>query len=500
MVRYTYDFLKKNKLNFLFFLLFFLVITYRLILCFSYKLELSKGEANNIWNALSVASGKMMYSNPENSPFEILQYTPYSQLPIILFTKLFNKEYTNYYYIIVFGRVLSLIYNLLTFVFLYKLMNSTLKIHFLIAKWASFLGFCTLTHLSFSIRPDAMGLLFTILSLYFYSKSYFNTNNKWLVLSSVLFSICFYIKQDAFLIILILGLILLIMKELKSFLIFTISFCLVFIILSVINRIIFGEFFFYSILGGVNNGISIRRAIDVFERYITFYGFLFFIGLFCCFYVTKINQGLKYRLYLVSLFAFSILLAFLSSLKNGSWINYYTLVNICSIVVISFLVNYVHIYGRKKEIIFSLKSITTIFILYFLYQQIYHYTSPFMKYFESKKYHENLTHQFHSLKMSISNKEIPIYTSNPDLKLYFFKNIIFPNYEFYPVSSFSKKSYNNLPNNQQISLIILDQPYLYYLNGSPFKEFKIDKTKFKVVNNNSNFVVLENGNNKILRN
>ena len=477
-----------------------LVIAYRLLLCFSYKLELSVGEANNIWNALSVANGKIMYSNPENTPFEILQYTPYSQLPIILISSFLNKDYTNYYYVIVFGRVLSLIYNILTFVFLYKLMNSSLKIDTLIAKWTSFLGFSILTHLSFSIRPDALGLLFTILSLHLYTKAYFKSNYKYLVISSVLFSFCFYIKQDSFLIIFILGLILLIRKQFKSFLIFTLSFCLVFSMISVINRIIFGEFFFYSILGGVNNGISISRAIDVFERYITFYGFLFFIGLFCSFYITKINQWLEYRLYLVSLFAFSILLAFLSSLKNGSWINYYTLVNICSIVVISFLVNYVYIYGRKKEIIFSLKSITTIFILYFLYQQIYHYTSPFMKYSESKKYHENLTHQFHSLKMSISNKEIPIYTSNPDLKLYFFKNIIFPNYEFYPVSSFSKKSYSHLPDNQQISLIVLDQPYLYYLNGSPFNEFKIDKSKFKVVNNNSNFVVLENGNNEILRN
>ena len=490
----------KKTLDYWFLSIAILVIAYRLLLCFSYKLELSVGEANNIWNAISVANGKIMYSNPENIPFEILQYTPYSQLPIILISTFLNKDYTNYYYIIVLGRILSLIYNVLTFVFLYKLMNSSLNIHSVIARWTSFFGFCILTHLSFSIRPDAMGVLFTILSLYFYSKAYFKINYKWIVLSSILFSICFYIKQDAFLIIFILGLMLLIRKEVKLFLIFTLTFCLSFSILSIINRIFFGEFFFNSILGGVNNGISFSRAKNVFERYITFYGFLFFTGLFCSFYIYKINKCFKYRLFLVSLFVFSFLLAFLSSLKNGSWINYYTLVNICSLLVISFLINLIYANGRQKETIFSLKSIVTVFIFYFLYQQIYHYTSPFMKYSESKQYHENIIKQFQSLKSRISNKNINLYTSNPELKLYFFKNIIFPNYEFYPVSSFSKNRYNKLPKQKQISLIILDQPYLYYLDGSPFSEFNIDKSQFKVLNNNSNFTILENGNNEILRN
>lgn len=74
------------------YLLMAILLVYRLLICFSYTPELSFGEANNIWNALNVANGKSMYFNPVDTPFEIFQYTPLSQLPTILSAYLFDSK------------------------------------------------------------------------------------------------------------------------------------------------------------------------------------------------------------------------------------------------------------------------------------------------------------------------------------------------------------------------------------------------------------------------
>ena len=207
-----------TKINFkkdlLFYILMLIILLYRLNICISFKPEISVGETNNIWNALSVANGKPMYSNPEDTPFEIFQYTPYSQIPIIGASYILNNNSNNYYYqVMVIGRLLSLLFNVLTFFFVYKIMYNQLKTRNEIAKWAALFGFCILTHLSFSIRPDALAILLTVASIYLFGKAYFNETYKAYLLSGVFLSISFYTKQDSALIIFALGLILLIKSK-----------------------------------------------------------------------------------------------------------------------------------------------------------------------------------------------------------------------------------------------------------------------------------------------
>ena len=96
----------KAKNNLLLLGLFLVLIVYRLLICFNYTTELCVGETNNIWSAMNVAHGKQMYTHPEVSPFEIFQYTPVSQFPIILGSKLFNSNSINYSYsVLVFGTL-----------------------------------------------------------------------------------------------------------------------------------------------------------------------------------------------------------------------------------------------------------------------------------------------------------------------------------------------------------------------------------------------------------
>ena len=473
-----------------------IILLYRLNICISFKPEISVGETNNIWNALSVANGKPMYSNPEDTPFEIFQYTPYSQIPIIGASYILNNNSNNYYYqVMVIGRLLSLLFNVLTFFFVYKIMYNQLKTRNEIAKWAALFGFCILTHLSFSIRPDALAILLTVASIYLFGKAYFNETYKAYLLSGVFLSISFYTKQDSALIIFALGLILLIQKKIKPLILFSISFCVSFLFISIINYFLYGEYFFYSIIGGVDNGISINKAQMVFERYIHFYGAIFFVNIFFILYIIKSKIIRSIKNYLVAFNLISLLIAFFSSLKMGSWINYYTLVNISSTITICYCINYFTNDEKKISILNPLKYTITLIVLYFLFQQIFHYTAPFLKYYQSKKNHYKILTQFKSFKDSLNDNQAVIYSSIPEIKLFLYQNIILPNSEYYPVSKFSKDGYNKLKKNQKISVVILPNPYEYYLKGSPFTCFNVNTSEFRVKEQVMNYTILLNGNN-----
>ena len=172
MINFIRSFLANNNLLLLLFA--GVIIIYRLLICVNYTPEISVGETNNIWNALNVANGRALYCNPENTPFEIFQYTPLSQFPTVIFAKLLDSNSLNYgYYVLAIGRVFSLIFNLLTFYLVFLLLSRILKIDKTLSLAAAIGGFGLLTHLAFAVRPDAMSLLVTILSVYLFSIAYF---------------------------------------------------------------------------------------------------------------------------------------------------------------------------------------------------------------------------------------------------------------------------------------------------------------------------------------
>lgn len=485
----------KLKKDLLFYTLTLIILIYRLAICVSYKPELSVGETNNIWNALSVANGKSVYSNPAVKPFEIFQYTPISQIPVIIASYVSDNESLDYYYhVMVIGRLLSLLFNVLTFILVYKIMLEQLKIIKEFAKWAALFGFCILTHLSFSIRPDAMAIFLSVASIYLFGKAYFNETYRSYILSGVFLSLSFYTKQDAPLIISALGLILLIQKKIKSLIVFSTAFCVSLLSISFINYLLFGEYFFNSILGGIDNGMSISRAQEVFERYTHFYGALFFVAVFSIFYIIKSKMLRTIKIYLVTINILSLLIAFFSSSKMGSWINYFTLVNIVSIVTIFYCINYLTKEENKRTILNPLKYTLTILLSYFIFQQAFHYTAPFLKYYQSKKNHYKILTQFKPFKDSLIDNQSSVYSSIPEIKLFLFRNIILPNSEFYPVSTFSTKGYNKLNKNERLSFLILPEPYEDDLKGSPFDCFNINTSEFKVKEHIMNYTILENGN------
>ena len=439
----------------LFIALLFVIIAYRIIICFNYTPEISVGETNNIWNAVNVIDGKSLYSDPENTPFEIYQYTPVSQYPLLLSAYLLDSRSNNYTYnIMVFGRLFSLLFNIIAFYLLFLILKNHLRIRPNLATVASILAFGLLTHLSFSIRPDAMSFMMVLLALYLFGKAYFEEKKYHYIFCSIAFSFSFFIKQDSFLILSALGLVLLFLKEFKSVLALSASFILSFLLFYLMFALIHGDFFSYSIFNGLNQESSMARVQLVFERYLHFYALIFFVSLFFLIYSLKTLSNKKTDYYLISLYVVSFIIALGTSAKEGSWINYFTVFNTLAIVLLFYSINQLNKGKNQSAIEFSVTMICSLVLMVFLLQQIFHYTSPFLKYSESKEYHHKLTHNFNAFKQDAIKGDYKIFVYDKSLKLILYKNTLFPNTEYYGVSSFSKDNYQKLKSTEKLTHII----------------------------------------------
>ena len=481
----------KAKNNLLLVGLLLVLIVYRLLICFNYTTELCVGETNNIWSAMNVAHGKQLYTHPEVSPFEIFQYTPVSQFPIILGAKLFNSNSINYSYsVLVFGRICSLLFNLLTFFILYRLMFNVFKVSKTLSLAAVTFGFGLLTHLAFGIRPDAMSLLFIVISIYLFSISYFKNEGKNIFISSVFFAFSFFIKQDSFLILSGIGLFLLVEKKWKLIFQLAISFAISFIVFLFLFKFLFGPHFMLSIFGGLSQGFEVKQILMVFERFLNFYNYLLFIALVFTVIVLKkaADSSISYFIVFISIVSFSI--AFATSVKLGSWINYYTQFVIYSILLIFYMVNFFNSLNDKKIVETAMTYFTIVAVSIFIFQQIFHYTSPFLKYSQSKQEYVSLAKKFEPFKNEAKDHNYVIFTFNKPLKLILFENTIFPNTEYYHHTLFSFEGYAKMKKTKQLSHFIEDKN----VSSSQFSTldfYKIKRDSFKERELLLNFSIFE---------
>lgn len=489
------DILKsKNNVLLIVFLMF--ILAYRVMISFSYSPEISVGETNNIWNSLNVANGKALYSNPEDTPFEIFQYTPLSQIPTLVAAKIFDSDSSNYTYnVMVVGRLFNLLFNLLTFYLVFLLLKNTLKVSNTLSLAASVCGFGLLTHLSFAIRPDSLSLFLIILSVYFFSKAFFQNKSVYFLVSGFSFAVSFFAKQDSFLILSALLLCLLLHRNWKFFFVLALVFTLSFIVLLILFKFIFGQFFFISIFGGLTVEPSIYQAFAVFERFLHFYGIIFYCAILFSFLQFRKITSHKESTFLLLLTFFSFAIAISTSLKLGSWINYYTQFIVYAILLIFYAANQVNDGFKKNIIETAMVFLSIILVSVFLLQQVYHYTAPFVKYNESKAKHDSIIQNFYNFKKKAAKDDYVIFSFDKRLRLLLYRNTIFPNTEFYHISKFSFKKYNKLNSKDKLTHYILDstlnQEQLYTL-----RYYNIDLSTFSEKSRKLNYRVFERIDNK----
>ena len=243
-------------------------------------------------------------------------------------------------------------------------------------------------------------------------------------------------------------------KDWKNVFILAGSFIFSISVLLFIFNVLYGEFFFFSIFGGLSIGYSLEQVHAVFERFLQFYGLFFYASILVVYLIYRNVVKEKEKLFFLSLILTSFLLAISISFKIGSWVNYYTPFVIYSIMLIYFVISYIS-EGNKKEIVDSaLTYFTIIIVSIFVVQQIYHYTSPFIKFEKSKSQHLEMAKSLKIFKNEAIQKKYQVFTFDKATKLFLFENTILPNTEFYHVSKFSVKGYKTLNKNKKLSHII----------------------------------------------
>jgi len=343
--------------------------------------------------------------------------------------------------------------------------------------------------LAFAVRPDAMSLFLTILSVYLFSKAYFQKQHLYYIYCGVTFGISFFSKQDSFLILSALGFFLLINKRWKELLTLALSFLISFISLLIISKVVFGNFFLFSIGGGLSLGYSFNQAKEVFLHFLSFYNISFCAGLLVSIVTFKKALPEKQASFLLILSSSSFLIAMVTSFKLGSWMNYYTPFVIYTVMLIYYVINY---FNENSNRVFLIVCLTIVHVLFFIYSQAFHYTAPFLNYKSSKAKYIAIAENFKNFKEEADSNKYVIFTFDKMLKLVLYRNTIFPNTEYYHVSRFSFEGYKKLNSFKKLTHVIKNND----IGNSQFSTldyYQIPLLDFKEKNQVLNYTIYEYG-------
>lgn len=466
-----------------------IILIYRILIAFSFKPELINGETNNIWSAINFVSGKSLYTNPEELPLEIFQYTPLSQLPIIFFAKKLPEKSPYYVYSIwVLGRLLQIVYNLIVVFILYKILNTCFNLSKNYIQLFIILFFGSLTHASFSVRPDSLQMLLVTSVFCLFVVGYFKNKIKYLNLSALLIGLAVLAKQDGFFILFpLIGFLFIKFewKKLIQFGIISISSIIMFIS---IFSLLFGEYFLVSVTKGISNQPLFSQVIVTFNKLVNLYfiqlvGFI--IALFFC---------IKQRLYLderIQLLLITIscyfLFGIITSSKIGSWVNYYTLFLMFAFLFTFMILDLIDL--ELKSYLFYFQFIVSITLVVFLYRQIFHYLSPFLKNKENKTYYLERYEEYQLVKKKFKiDKKDNVMSMNYLQRNFFGANSIMVNIEYYAISKFNYSKFIK-QKNKSIKYIIKNKKELPIVQNL-CRFFNVDTTKYETSFENENIEVL----------
>lgn len=415
-----------------------LMLMYRLSIVFSYGPEVVLGECNNIWNALKVSRGLPVYTDPEQMPLEIFQYTPLSQWPVIVAAHVFDSEGPERIHrITVVGRLCSLLFNLITVLLLCASARLLFRVSGTVLAIGGLLAFASFTHLAFAIRPDAMALMLMMLGFHLFCRFYVAGGRWALMASAMVLATAFLAKQDAMVVIAPLSFLLLVQQRWKQLVLYDGIFLLTLGVLLVTGHLVLGEHFLRSVVMGVRNPALWEWASYILTRLFSFFGVLVVLG------NAAIVVGLwRFRshpeaLPLVLVALFYELFGLLTSFKAGAGMSYYTpfILFSCMLIVVlaSEAMQRRAVPAAGPLLLAGVLAISVVFI----YRQAFHYTAPFLKHAEARSGFLHRWQQTAQLREDLALRPTDrLLAPDPLTRLMLAANIILPNTEYYGISIF----------------------------------------------------------------
>jgi hypothetical protein len=457
------------------FAFFAILLVYRLCIAFSFKHELVNGESNNIWNAMNVAHGKPIYTNPEALPLEVFQYTPLSQIPIISYAYLLDDTSPYYlYWITVLGRLTALAANCITAWLIYRLLKEVFQIPSNLAFAGGIMVLASFTHAAFAVRPDALTLLVTTWISIGFFRAIHSDKQRNLIAFSFLTAFAVLFKQDAFFLLVPIGIFLLSEKKWNQVVYISVSFLLGLFVFLGFGQFLFGPYFLYSISKGIQNPGTFAQSMIVFDKVFSLFGFHLCIALSILLHsllTEKIHNVKKLLHYFV---IFLLMLGFWSSFKSGSWINYYTPAILWSSALI--IIYFVKL-NNEKVLIPLIIIVCSVFIC----RQAYFYTLPYVGPFKTKETYiekQQVASEIErKLKLQPKTKVLVV---DPMVRNFLFKNSIMVNMEFYGVSTFNYDAIRK-DQKQAIRFLVYENNEVGIIDMLDDK-FRFEKQKFKLIN------------------
>ncbi|GEM_PF-2572770 len=436
---------------------FVIYLAVRIKLIFAYSPDVSLFENNNIWNVQKVLLGNKIYTNPEEAPFEIYQYMPMSQYPVIWVSKgLSLKPGIDLKKIYEVARTLGLFYMLICIGFVFFALTKWFKISTLLACITSVISFIGLTGLSFTLRPDGLFTFTFIISLLFFLRYLKNEKTVDLVMTSFFSVLAIFTKQNGIQLPIIYFGFLFVFTNLKTLGKFTLFYFCFFFLFFFWFYFFLGHQFLKSILIGINNPSSFRWAYRVWNEYFFNY-FPFVIGFLYVSYEFLKREKNNIEKFLSLAIIGTFLFAIVTLTKKGSWINYFSEFFVIGNIAIAFGLN--SLLKNNSLIGNKIKTLIFVFICFWgtniISQKGYAYFEKWYWEFDPKKnfYEEKEIADF------IINQNIPkgtyIYTPLKHLKNFIPQYSILPNTEFYHLSSIDLSKVRKYSLNGKLAYIIL---------------------------------------------
>ncbi|WP_316842514.1 glycosyltransferase family 39 protein [Pedobacter gandavensis] len=343
---------------------FLLFCVLRVLIIFSKGTDIAGIEQNVIYSTQVFMDSAKLYLFPSDAPFSITQYTPVYYYLCGFTAKILGFNASDIPSLYIIGRIWSMIFNLITAIFIFKIASNLLKL----SKNTSYLLFLMsfvygFAH-NFAVRPDSLQDMMGIASIYcfmcYYKKRDSGSNSFLLLaLTVALSAISFFAKQSGLqFIIIFLGFSIL-NKDWRTFLKLSLVSILIYGALMLLFRIMYPSFL-HNIFGGVANGINIDNYIKFILTRNIFILTVWPLILVTLYIFIKNNTIFKGNATerLLSLAALgSLIFAAVTALKMGSTVQYFIIFINLSLLIIA-----KNFEGKKINTLFQTYLILVVFV------------------------------------------------------------------------------------------------------------------------------------------
>jgi hypothetical protein len=162
----------------------------------------------------------------------------------------------------------------------------------------------------------------------------------------------------------------------------------------------------------------------------------------------------------------------------GSHFNYYELPTIIALFLVIYVLNHKFNFKKNGFYLLSILGFVYVLSLHFMYFQYYHYTSPFLKNNLAKSSRISFIAKNKEIFTELKNSKVNICSYDNRARIMLNDEIILPNSEFYGISRFSYKNFDNTHPKKQIKIIIM--PKGLNLKDTDLGRFVGDFKKYEI--------------------